>query len=481
MLRTIVATVMVGTALSACAPDLEINPPGPSAPVADSPAEREPRKLSSNKLSSNKLSSNKLSSNALTANPEALGQLVAVPLATSTFVAGPSANETLRRQLEDPEAREVMHYIVDCALPASSTIHWESVFYPFATESFAGGLGLCAAWEGGAPDEQCQELVSACVLARVNAFGIKVALRLDGEPSALFPTEEHTPVVTWDASGEPHPAFVPCPDYAVGSTRDCGWQPAEVGTCSRFPYPWSITPAQVTVGAGAGTSCADAVGSSSGDSMLRVCEGTEGCTHAAQIGENDDRCGLSPGVTFDCPVSGKFAVMKAAYNSAAWFESTPASRSPWTWYATPDYSVYDVAEGGFYGNIFDPQALNPALHVTVIDPNQIVGKDVAFEGPTFGNMWACWSPTWTAGDAYLAHRICSGPTATDKCAATVVGACGASSTPAPVTNVCALADGPEVIGNADVQDCADSNGRRWQHPITVWLSRRCAAVPGYCQ
>ena len=59
-----------------------------------------------------------------------------------------------------------MEYLVRCALPASVTLvkaDQKGVKY-----SFKGQLGLAPAWQTGACDTNCQEIVSACMIALVN-------------------------------------------------------------------------------------------------------------------------------------------------------------------------------------------------------------------------------------------------------------------------------------------------------------------------
>lgn len=88
----------------------------------------------------------------------------------------------------DPYSREFMEYLVSCALPEGEQIVWRSY-------TWNGELGLCPAWKQSAPDIACQELVSSCLLARVNAYGESVQLSLrglftDNAPLPLSATEE---------------------------------------------------------------------------------------------------------------------------------------------------------------------------------------------------------------------------------------------------------------------------------------------------
>jgi hypothetical protein len=106
----------------------------------------------------------------------------------------------------DPYSREFFEYLVSCALPEGEAMTWQSQTWP-------GELGLCPAWKTSAPDLACQELVSSCLLARINAYGETVQISLRGlftndAPLPLAGTEE-------DQFGWPEGGFfgnIFCPD-----------------------------------------------------------------------------------------------------------------------------------------------------------------------------------------------------------------------------------------------------------------------------
>src|SRR5436190_13246625 len=70
--------------------------------------------------------------------------------------------------------RETVEYLVRCALPAGVNLVKADQYG--ANYTFKGSLGLAPAWETGACDGNCQELVSACMMAHVNTAGIHVPL-----------------------------------------------------------------------------------------------------------------------------------------------------------------------------------------------------------------------------------------------------------------------------------------------------------------
>ena len=110
-----------------------------------------------NALSANALSANALSANALTATA-----------------------------LRDPLAREFLKYVVSCALDDHQRVAMriDGRYY-----QWNGSLGLAPEWgrDHGSCDGECQRWVSACVLARVDAAGVKRMISLRGDHPALRP------------------------------------------------------------------------------------------------------------------------------------------------------------------------------------------------------------------------------------------------------------------------------------------------------
>jgi hypothetical protein len=99
----------------------------------------------------------------------------------------------------------------------------------------------------------------------------------------------------------------------------------------------------------------------------------------------------------------------------------------------------------------------------------------------YRDMYACWSPEWSQGDAYLHARICAGPTNDARCAARAVGSCagnlvsGARSAP---DHLCGREHQPDA-GFWDFDDCggaAAASKPSWEFPITVFLREPCAIV-----
>ena len=131
--------------------------------------------LSGNALSGNALSGNALSGNALSGNALSGNAL--------------SGNALSGNALTDPNAREVLKYIVSCALPADAHI---DVNVEGVTYGFDGSLGLAPEWgeEGGSCDDECQSWVSACVISRLDYLGQPLTISLRGDIDALKTTPE---------------------------------------------------------------------------------------------------------------------------------------------------------------------------------------------------------------------------------------------------------------------------------------------------
>lgn len=97
---------------------------------------------------------------------------------------------------ETPVARMVLKYLIECALPSEAP----PVVVAAGGEdlTFYGQLGLAPHWAQGPCDVECQEWVSACLLARSNYYGVKVGIYMTGPHPALaadaaiadYPVEE---------------------------------------------------------------------------------------------------------------------------------------------------------------------------------------------------------------------------------------------------------------------------------------------------
>ncbi|WP_437634519.1 hypothetical protein [Sorangium sp. So ce854] len=133
----------------------------------------------------NALTRNALTRNALTRNALTRNALTRNALTRNALMGNSFTQEALR----DPESRELLSFIVSCALPEGESF---DVDVGRKSYTFSGELGLAPEWgkRRGSCDESCQEWVSACLLARVNYWGEHVTISLRGQNHALSSTKK---------------------------------------------------------------------------------------------------------------------------------------------------------------------------------------------------------------------------------------------------------------------------------------------------
>jgi hypothetical protein len=143
---------------------------------------------------SNRIAANRIAANRIAANRIAANKLAARKLSENHLEADSEAAE----MLGTADGRDVYSYIINCALPegkeidatvpgASDTAPPETL-YTCANEScrFPGSLGLAEYWIDHRLDGKGQRWITACLLARVNYFGIKVIISLRGVAPQLL-------------------------------------------------------------------------------------------------------------------------------------------------------------------------------------------------------------------------------------------------------------------------------------------------------
>ena len=82
-------------------------------------------------------------------------------------------SEAAATYASSPTSRQFFKYMVQCALPEGKKLTLET---PDGPEEFEGSLGAAPEWADGPCGTDCQEWVSACILARINAYGLPVKL-----------------------------------------------------------------------------------------------------------------------------------------------------------------------------------------------------------------------------------------------------------------------------------------------------------------
>jgi hypothetical protein len=82
---------------------------------------------------------------------------------------------------EDPAlANMVMNYVVECAVPSWSRLTWTNPVTN-TTYKWKGNLGLTPGWAGGAPATELeQQIITACLAAHTNKYGVKVNISIQG-------------------------------------------------------------------------------------------------------------------------------------------------------------------------------------------------------------------------------------------------------------------------------------------------------------
>jgi hypothetical protein len=149
---------------------------GCAVSTADEVGVAEEAALTSNALTSNALTSNALTSNALTSNALTSNALTSNALTSNAL----TSNALTSNALQDPNAAEVLYYIVSCALTPEQSV-------TVGGQTYYGELGIAPQWgeTGGSCDTTCMGPVSACVLARVDYLGQHVEISVRSDSPAL--------------------------------------------------------------------------------------------------------------------------------------------------------------------------------------------------------------------------------------------------------------------------------------------------------
>lgn len=408
--------------------------------------------------------------NALSANPRANPLMVELPLDPKTYDLS-EGDPVLRQQLEDPSARTFMEYLVSCALEPGQAMKWTD--RSGQSYEWKGRIGLCPEWAYGPASEECQRWVSACVLARNNAYGYRVLFSgrgdkpSDPKPFLPAPSVRTDPFIRFTEL--PVASTQECGSPEKGFHRDCGFQLEQVGRCR--------TGDRVHLGAGGvptDFACDSApLGKTlEGLMMLRVCDGLAACDEAAALAQSDGTCGTYlPAVSFTCPASGTFSVLSAPYVSSEVGRVEVAAID--ASYPAREEEVFFMREGAFYGNLFGKEALNKAVDVYV-DEDGALHKDTGLQvqGPIYLGMYACHAPTWEHAEAYASERLCTLPGM--NCVAQPVGNCEDEVKSGNYAGPrCQLTN---ATGLGDYGKCVDPVGEVHEEVVSPHLNQPCELV-----
>jgi len=175
--------------------------------------------IGGNALGGNALGGNALGGNALGGNALGGNALTSAALGSDSIVTD---------ALTDPNARELLKYIVSCALPADAHI---DVNVQGVTYGFDGHFGVAPEWgdEGGSCDEECRSWVSGCVISRLDYLQQPLTISLRGKNDGLHSTPQergqysHIEATYYgDIFAQPQEIFACLPSGKHSIPRVCG-------------------------------------------------------------------------------------------------------------------------------------------------------------------------------------------------------------------------------------------------------------------
>ncbi|WP_437896382.1 hypothetical protein [Sorangium sp. So ce124] len=348
------------------------------------------------------------------------------------------------------DANELMDVIVSCALDPDEKV---TAKVRAGTFTWQGQLGLCGkesplgSWGGDVPTQGCLEVVSSCVLARMNALERQVPISIRGQDASLFVLRDKVRVERELRDRKPIASFEACTtDVTKGKKeRDCGWQAAYVGRCEPKT---SVTLERELL--------------FEEQPMVRVCRGIYGCDHDQPDVASSPELPYYAGfvadfakdekISFPCPPGDLFSVMLASPSSKEplppELDVHPSPGTP-AHYPAKEEDVFTYREGSFFGDVFKGTK----------------------------SRYACYSDIWSLGKAHLADRLCAGPAGED-CLPHEPSPCRAApdgdERAAPATTH--LCFGESEAPSSAYLDCEGEQRVRppWHHGVTVFLSDPCA-------
>jgi len=143
------------------------------------------------KIAGNTLAADKLAANSAAAGTLAATNLAVEQLGPNEYVADPNAAGAL---LATEGGREVLSFIVGCALPDTVTVLATAA--GGTVYQFYGELGLASEWLDHPLREAGRGWVSACLFARVNDHAVPQAISMRGQHKALPTSPEEAATFT---------------------------------------------------------------------------------------------------------------------------------------------------------------------------------------------------------------------------------------------------------------------------------------------
>lgn len=223
----------------------------------------------------------RISKNAIAFSDVTAHQVAITELGSKKFSLNNAATQSM---LGTEGSREVLEYLISCALPKGQSFN---VSTGGATFTFHGDIGLAKSWKQVKLTEKQQRWISACMLARINNQGQLMNISLRGPHHALhvtptevsrFSLEEgvyygniftgQLPVVGWSCRGKDQAlgeggegsamSFRDCAepggirdggDVVESGNNQCGWGYAEDCFIHALNIPFACE-SRVTTGGG---------------------------------------------------------------------------------------------------------------------------------------------------------------------------------------------------------------------------------------
>jgi hypothetical protein len=134
--------------------------------------------LEKNRIATNRIATNRIATNRIATNRIATNRISSSRFALNTQ----SANDLLGT----PEGRELLQYIVGCAIPPDVSLeaNYQGTHYVFP-----GEVGVAPKWTERALKATEKRWVSACLISRVNAFDVSVPISIRGPHDSLTVTQ----------------------------------------------------------------------------------------------------------------------------------------------------------------------------------------------------------------------------------------------------------------------------------------------------
>jgi hypothetical protein len=265
---------------------------------------------SENGLSGNGLSANGLSLNGLSLNGLSLNGLSGNGLSGNGLMTTSGG-------------RDVVKYIAKCALPSNQSLIYQDQYGTNYT--YPGLLGVAPEWQTGACDYNCQERVSACMLAHVNNSGYHIAIWLDSESNIGWGKSPNYPYEEGSFFGNLFPVNNTWRGYfCLGTDYDQGSVPGRLGATipntSVYVNAWPGGNCPLT-NSGSQPALNTCVRHSDGSGMDNCTNGINGANntwkHVVTVWRNFDAntvyqlCGWSSGTCLASSGSGAGAAVKS--------------------------------------------------------------------------------------------------------------------------------------------------------------------------